>query len=120
LTSLEKKAKTNRRRNIRFHITATEDEATLIRKRMTEANISDMGVYARKMMIEGYHITIDLKDVREMTSLLGRVGNNINQIARRANESGSIYAVDVEDIKKHMDEIWSMAREILSQLSKIK
>jgi len=87
---------------------------------MAEMGITDLGAFARKMMMEGYHITLDLKDVREMVSLLGRVGNNINQIARRANESGSIYSADMDDVKKHMDEIWSGAREILLQLTKIK
>jgi len=120
VTAPDKKPKINRRRNIRFHITATEDEAALIRERMADVGISDMGAYARKMMIEGYHITLDLKDVPEMTALLGRVGNNINQISRRLNETGSVYAADMEDVKAYMDEIWTTAREVLSQLAKIK
>ncbi|MCL2619237.1 MAG: MobC family plasmid mobilization relaxosome protein [Defluviitaleaceae bacterium] len=120
MTTTGKSKPINRRRCIRFHITATEEEAALIRERMDEVGISNMGAYARKMMINGCHITLDLKDIQEMTAQLGRVGNNINQISRRANESGSIHATDMEDIKRHMDEIWSAAREILSQLAKIK
>ena len=107
-------------RPVNFHFRATNEEAAAIRERMAEMGITNFGAFARKMMMEGYHITLDLKDVREMTSLLGRVGSNINQIARRANESGSVYAADIEDVKKYMDEIWSSAREILSQLAEIK
>ena len=53
-------------------------------------------------------------------SLLGRVGNNINQIARRVNQTGSLHSADMEDMKRHMDEIWGAARKILSELARIK
>ena len=107
-------------RPVNVHFRTTEEEAAEIRARMAEMGITDLGAFARKMILEGYHITLDLKEVREMTALLGRVGNNINQIARRCNETGSIYADDMNDIKTHMDEVWDKAREILSELSKVK
>ena len=87
---------------------------------MAETGITDFGAFARKMIIEGYHITLDLADVREMVSLLGRVGNNVNQIAKHVNETQSVHADDIKSIKLQMDEIWGAAREILSQLAKIK
>ena len=107
-------------RSINFHFRATEEEAALIRERMTESGITDMGAFARKMMIDGYHISLDLEEIRDMTAMLGRIGNNINQIARKVNTGGSLYAEDVQEIKNGMDEIWTVAREILFQLSKIK
>ena len=116
----DKKLPQGRRRGVRFHITATEEEAAAIRERMAKAGITDMGAYARRMMISGYHITLDLSDVREMAALLGHIGGNINQIAKRANETRSIYAADIEELKRHMDEIWGAARGILSELAKIK
>ena len=42
------------------------------------------------MAIDGYCIRMDLSDVKEMVQLLGIYGNNLNQLARRANEGGSI------------------------------
>jgi hypothetical protein len=120
LSEKSEKPKRKLLRPVSLHFRATEEEATEIRARMAEMGITDFGAFSRKMMLEGYHITLDLKDVREMTAMLGRVGNNVNQIARRVNMEGSIYAADMDDIKSHMDEIWSAAREILSQLAKIK
>ena len=110
----------NRSRNVRFQITATEEEADLIRARMAEMGIVNMGAYARKMMIDGCHVTLDLTDIREMTSQLSRIGNNVNQIAKRVNETRSIYASDVEDLKHGYGEIWAMAKQILSKLAAIK
>ena len=120
MTRPTKKPPINRRRNIRFHITATEEEAGMIRQRMAEMGFTDTGAFARRMMMEGYHITLDLSEVRQMVSLLGRVGNNINQIARLANETQTVNASDIEEVKEQMDDIWAAAREILSQLAKIK
>jgi len=107
-------------RNINFHFRATEEEAALIRERMAESGITDMGAFARKMMIDGYHVILDLEEIRAMTNALGRVGNNINQIARRVNIGGSIYAEDMQEIKSQLDQTWTAVRDILIQLAQIK
>ncbi|MDR1663634.1 MAG: MobC family plasmid mobilization relaxosome protein [Clostridiales bacterium] len=108
------------RRSVNIHFRVTEDEASAIRQRMAEVGVYDLGAYARRMMIHGLHITVDLTDVGEMVSLLRRVGLNVNQIAKRANETRSIYAADLEDMRRAYDEIWIAARKILGGLSKIK
>ena len=39
--------------------------------------------------------------------------NNLNQLARRVNEGGSIYRDDVEDLQREMHELWKMMRQCL-------
>jgi len=112
-------AKKNKR-TVHFHFLANEEEAALIRERMAATGMIGMGAFARKMMINGYHVNIDLSDVREMVSLLRRVSNNVNQIAKRANETRSIYAEDVYDLKRQYDLLWEAANKILTGLAKIK
>ena len=112
--------KVNRSRNVRFYVTATEEEAEAIRARMAEIGVSSMGAYARKMLIDGYHITLDLTDVKEMVTQLKRIGTNINQIAKRVNETNSIYSSDMEDLQRSYSEIWKATNKILTALSKIK
>ncbi|MCF0261071.1 MAG: plasmid mobilization relaxosome protein MobC, partial [Erysipelotrichaceae bacterium] len=51
--------------------------------------------------------------------LLRYCSNNINQYARKANETGSIYKADVEDIKNRQEELWKMMKELLSRLANI-
>ena len=41
-------------------------------------------------------------------------GRNINQIAKKANETGNIYADDIKIIQEMMDTIWRLQRYILS------
>jgi uncharacterized protein related to proFAR isomerase len=50
---------------------------------------------------------------------LSNATNNINQIARRANETGSIYAADMDEIKARQEEIWVQQKEILRRLNKV-
>ena len=80
--------KTNKksRRNIHIHFCATEDEATLIRQRKIDSCMVSLSAYIRKMAINGYHINLDLTDIREMVRLLSNVTNNTTQLSRRANE----------------------------------
>jgi len=112
--------KPNRKRNVHFHLWATEEEAALIHKRMAEAGITSLGAYFRKMAIDGYHINLDLSDVRELVSLLRRCSNNLNQYVKRAHETHSIYEADIEDLRRQYNTLWEAANGILAGLAKIK
>ncbi len=112
--------KENRKRAEHFHFWATEEEAALIRGRMAAAGVTGFGAFARRMLINGYHVNIDLTDVREMVRLLRNATGNINQIAKRANETRSVYADDLEDLRRQYDSLWGAANKILVGLAKIK
>ncbi|SFG07032.1 mobilisation protein (MobC) [Lachnospiraceae bacterium C7] len=78
-----------------------------------------MSSYIRKIAINGYLISLDLSDLKEIRRLLSISSNNLNQYAKRANETGSIYKTDIEELKKQQDELWEMLREIMSRLASI-
>ena len=109
-----------RKRGIHLHFCVDEEERRLIQERMDSMGVVSLGAYLRKMAIDGYHITIDLSDIREMIRLLRNATNNINQINKRANETRNIYAADVEDLRRQYDALWGAANEILKGLAKIK
>ena len=64
-------------------------------------------------------IRLDLKDVRQLIVMFRRCSDNLNQYAKRANETGSIYAADIEDLQKRLDEIWELSRQTLASLAAI-
>mgnify|MGYP000517897668 FL=1 len=66
------------------------------------------------MLIDGYIVHIDTGPVRAQTAELQKIGVNINQIARRINSTGTVYAQDLEDIKGALAQIWQLQRSILS------
>ena len=86
---------------------------------MEELEISCLNAYVRKMALDGYCVKLDLQDVKEMVSLLRRCSNNLNQYAKRANETGNIYAEDIKDLQNRFEEIWNVAKEIMARLSTI-
>ena len=106
-----------RKRNIPVMVRLTAQEKELIQQKMQELGTTNMEAYFRKMAIDGYVIYLDLSDVRELITLLRRYSNNLNQLTKRAHETGNIYAADLEDLfQKHM---FDTAREILTRLASI-
>ena len=112
-------AKQNLTRTINIGFRVTEEEKEMIYKRMRQTKISNLRAYLLKMAIDGRVIQIDLTNTNECTRLLRNISNNINQIARRANETGNFYPADVEEIKNRQDEMWEQQEKILRALAKL-
>ncbi len=108
-----------RERNQEIHVLLLPEEMERIKQKMAELGIINRSAYVRKMALDGYCINLDLTDMKEMVSLLRRCSNNLNQYAKRANESGSIYAGDIRDLQARQNEIWEIAKEMLARLATI-
>ena len=65
-------------------------------------------------------VRLDLPELREMVSLLRRSSNNLNQIAKRVNETSRIYDADIDCLKANQEKIWSAANGILTRLASIR
>jgi len=109
-----------RSRPIRLCFRVTEHEQDLIIKKMEQAGIRNKEAYLRKVAIDGFVIKLELSDMKEFIRLLGTVSNNINQIAKRANETRNIYESDVLNLQKMYDALWEQANEILRELAEIR
>ena len=107
------------RRDQDVHFLASKEEVQRKKKKMNELGIRSMGAYLRKMALDGYCINLDLQDVKELVSLLRRCSNNLNQYAKRANETGNIYESDIKDLQERLEEIWTDMKEVLVRLSSI-
>ena len=90
-----------------------------IRERMKEAGIENMSAFVRKMAIDGYVIHLDLSDMKEVSRLLRINANNINQCAKRANETGNIYYGEIKRIQAQQDQLWMMMKAIMQRLSTV-
>ena len=84
---------------------------------MEEAGIINREAYLRKMAIEGYIIRVDYSDIREMSRLLRIATNLLNQIAKRTNESRSIFASDVKDLQNNYETIRRQSESIKKKLA---
>ena len=78
---------------------------------MAQLGTKNMGAYLRKMAIDGYIIKVDYTQQKKLAAAVSRVASNINQICRRINSTGSLYAEDVAELKERQAEIWSLLKE---------
>ena len=85
-----------RTRPIRIEFCVTEQERQLIRS---------------KMAIDGYIIKVDYTQQKKLAASVSRAASNINQICRRINSTGHLYAEDVAELKERQAEIWSLLKE---------
>ena len=106
----------SRKRNIQMKFWVTEAEKLLIDEKMTQLPTKRYGAYLRKMAIDGYAVKLDLPELREAVAMLGRYNGNINQIAKRANETGRVYDTDIQEIRASQKEIWAKMDELLTRL----
>ena len=109
-----------RKRPERIVFYVTEEERELIREKMDQLGTDNMGAYLRKIAIDGYVVNLDLPELRELTTLLRRSSNNLNQLTKRVHETARIYDADMESLRAEYDRLLEAADVILSKLAAIK
>ena len=108
-----------RPRNINLSMKITQEERDMIERRMAQAGMKTIRAYVVKMAIDGRVISIELESVREMVRLLSNISNNINQIAKKSNETGNVHAQDVEILQGEVEKIWGQTQVILQKINKL-
>ena len=107
------------KKSVRVEFVMSEQDAELVKGRMAELGITNLSAYLRKMAVDGYIIHLDMSDIQKMVRLLRICSNNLNQYARRANETGSIYAADVDDLRTRLDSLWDGMDKLLRGFANI-
>ena len=77
-----------RKRDVQLKFRVTPQEREMIETKMAQFGTTNMAAYLRKMAIDGYVVKLDLPELRELVSLLRYSSNNLNQLPRRAHETG--------------------------------
>ena len=109
----------NRKRSVQIIVRVTEEERGLIEQKMKQIPTKNLSAFARKMLIDGYIILLDTPEIKTHSAQLQKIGVNLNQIARRVDETGDIYAADMDDLKGLMAEVWKSERRLLLQFAKL-
>ena len=94
-------------RNIGLYTKVSPEEKEIISWKMERLGTTNLRAYLRKMAVDGYIVQLDMKSVVELVKLLRSISSNINQIARRCNETRNLYAQDVEDLQQGCTQVWS-------------
>ena len=105
----------NRVINLKVRITPEEQE--IISEKIGRVGEKNISAYIRRLVLTGHVIEVDMSDFRELRRLVSIESNNLNQYARRANETGSIYKADIESLQKSHKELIRLLGEVLDKFN---
>ena len=103
------------KRNIEKHIRFTSEEYDIVCKRSAELGLR-AGTYIRTIAVQGVVKVFSLKELNDVHRALNRIGVNLNQIAAVANNTGSIYQKDMEDVLVEMKQLRIIVEDWLEPL----
>ena len=101
-----------------FTKVSPEGKALIDRKRAL-LGVSNLRAYLRKMAVDGYIVQLDMEGVLELVKLLRSISSNVNQIARRCNETRNLYAEDVEDLRRGYAQLWQELHALLKKFENL-
>lgn len=108
-----------RKRDVQLNFRVSPEELALIEQKMAQLGTKNREAYLRKMALDGYVVRLELPELKELVSLMRYSSNNLNQLARRAHETGRIYDADLEDISRRQEALWDGVHQVLTQLAKL-
>lgn len=84
----------NRERNNLISFYLSDKELDLLNSRMKKYKNNNRSDFIRESILENFIIINDDKNLRNLVYEINRIGNNINQLTRLANETKEIQAVE--------------------------
>lgn len=108
-----------RKREVQLNFRVSPEELALIEQKMAQLGTTNREAYLRKTALDGYVVRLELPELKELVSLMRYSSNNLNQLARRAHETGRIYDADLEDISRRQEALWDGVHQVLTQLAKL-
>lgn len=105
----------NRIRANEFKLRLSDDELRLLNEKWKLSGLPSRNAYLRQLIIYGFVYDIDYADLREYNTELSRIGNNLNQIAKKVNMNGEATPSDIKEAKELMKKIWLTQKSMLSK-----
>ena len=107
------------KRTKRIWFRVTPEEFAAIQQKQKEANIISREAFLRKLVMEGRILKLEMPELRVISTLMGRCSSILNQIARRVNSTGRLYAGELSETKQELVQTENMMRKIYERLSEI-
>jgi len=108
------------KRKIEVKMRLTEDELEILHQRMDDAGINNREHYLRKMALTGYILRLDMSEVRTTLRLISNAVSSINQIAKRTNETRSIYTQDMVQLREDVGSLRAQVSDVMKVFSKVR
>ena len=108
---------TDMKRKHRVTIRLTDTEFSIIENAATQAEMS-ISEYMRTQTMEGkvnarFEIVADVNQIKKLIGEFGKIGSNLNQIARYFNQGGILSSEMRNEIRKSLRDIYEMKYEVM-------
>ena len=108
---------TDMKREHRVTIRLTDTEFSIIENAAEQAEMS-ISEYMRTQTMEGqvnarFEIVADVAEIKKLIGEFGKIGSNLNQIARYFNQGGIISTEMKNEIRKSLRDIYEMKYEVM-------
>ena len=105
------------KREHRVTIRLTDTEFSIIENAATQAEMS-ISEYMRTQTMEGkvnarFEIVADVNQIKKLIGEFGKIGSNLNQIARYFNQGGILSSEMRNEIRKSLRDIYEMKYEVM-------
>lgn len=109
----------NRTRQKRREVCLTEEENELLKKRINDSPYDNFQNYARHMLLAGAIHYVDYSELQQLKWEVNKIGNNINQIAKLANQFEEISQEDLDDLLDLIHQVeWLVINKLKDEISK--
>ena len=93
----------NRTRKNGIYLMLSDDELEILNKKYELSGCKTLRQFIMKCLLEKDIFVLDMKVFKDMSTNIGRITSNVNQIAKRVNSTGIIYKDDMNDLKKLLE-----------------
>lgn len=88
-------------------VRVSEDELSIIDKK-AELSGLNRSQYIRKISTQGYIVIKNYDEVDKLVFEINKIGNNVNQIAKKANEFDYLNKDDLKSVREKIDSIYNL------------
>lgn len=110
--------KEKRRRNIEMKVRFKPEEYSQVRKAMEQMGTKNFQYYAKNQLVQGKLVQIDFSELKALRIAINRIGGNINQIAKHANENQTITSEELAQILGLLSEVKEVVAKKLTSEEK--
>lgn len=111
------KKEKNRVRNRLLKVYVANEEYDLIKLKMNQVSMKNFSAYARKMLIDLVLVKIQSsQELNQLTYEINKIGVNINQITKLANENKNINNSTINDVVKIQQELQQLIQERVAKI----
>ena len=111
--------KQNRVRKKKRTFRLTEEENELLKRRINDSPYDNFQNYARHMLLAGKIHYVDYSELQQLKWEVNKIGNNINQMAKLANQFEEISQDDIDDLLDLIHQVeWMVSNKLKDEILK--